>query len=304
MTRVVTDSTPADALWGPLAEPIHEKIPLVTGLNLPWRENAMFLFWDVDSEVYGVVHVSTSPNAEYGRRARCSVTVGNYSCEIVEHLPATGHSSESIKVDLARSISVDHQKLRLDITIQPLYGTIDLTKPRALGALEEHHPLHHYQRGFTARGTVSVDDAHRPVRAVGWRDRTWGFRDESAQWGEYFSLVTVMDDAAVMVLRMRGADGHVADFGWRVNDNGQQPVDHFELRRDASGLLADSRMVGDGFDISLMARRKPAGFWVPMGRDQNSGPTFSAYDEFVALESAGGAVCGGIAEHGILRRVV
>lgn len=30
-----------------------------------------------------------------------------------------------------------------------------------------------------------------------------------------------------------------------------------------------------------------------MGRDQNSGPTFSAYDEFVALESAGGAVCGG-----------
>ncbi|MCX2930667.1 hypothetical protein ORI20_10290 [Mycobacterium sp. CVI_P3] len=62
MTTAVQDTTG----WGPLAHPVHTHVPAECGRggNAPWRDNAFLAFWDTDSDVFGTVHVSTSPNAE------------------------------------------------------------------------------------------------------------------------------------------------------------------------------------------------------------------------------------------------
>lgn len=45
--------------WGPLATAIHAD---AAGPGDPtWKDNAYLSFWDVEAEVYGSIHVSTSP---------------------------------------------------------------------------------------------------------------------------------------------------------------------------------------------------------------------------------------------------
>ena len=48
--------------WGPLAEPIHPDRP-ITPADPPWRENAWLAFYDRPQGIYGVTHVTTSPNS-------------------------------------------------------------------------------------------------------------------------------------------------------------------------------------------------------------------------------------------------
>jgi hypothetical protein len=49
-----------------------------------WKDNAFLAFWDLNRRVFGSVHVSTSPNGSGGRRARCSVLLGDRGGRMVE----------------------------------------------------------------------------------------------------------------------------------------------------------------------------------------------------------------------------
>jgi hypothetical protein len=53
--------------WGPLSEPIHNDVPADAP---PWRDNAFICFWDPAQDLYGTLHVSTSPTR--APRSRCS----------------------------------------------------------------------------------------------------------------------------------------------------------------------------------------------------------------------------------------
>jgi hypothetical protein len=273
----------------------------VPGIGVPWRDNAMFLFWDTERDVYGVVHLSTSPD-DIGRRARCSLAVGNRSWEIIEPLDAGTLNSASITIDLHDRIEVHGDGFDLDLHLRPGFGTVDFTRNQALGAHDEAHPLHHYQRGCRVTGAVTTDTQAVDITGQGWRDRTWGFRDESLLWAEYFALVTVLDDYALVLLKMRGIDGSETGFGWRITDTDQQPVTSFDIARDGSGLLADVTIKADTFELTLTSIRRAAGWWAPMG-DRRAGPTLSTYDEFVLLETSDGQRVGGMSEHAILRQV-
>ena len=67
--------------WGPLAQPLHADIP---DDPRPWRDNAFLCFWDPAKRLTGVMHISASPNAAGGRRARVSVRLGNSTVEVIE----------------------------------------------------------------------------------------------------------------------------------------------------------------------------------------------------------------------------
>lgn len=76
-----------------------------------------------------------------------------------------------------------------------------------------------------------------------------------------------------------------------------------DVTRSRSGLLHSCRVqMSNGNELDLMAGRKLAGFWIPMGAVRR-GPTVSAYDEFIQFTIGDGEHGHGLAEHDIVRKL-
>src|SRR5437867_832093 len=103
--------------WGPLSEPIHNDVP--DGAP-PWRDNAFVSFWDPRQDVYGTLHVSTSPNAE-GRRSRLSLQVDGRTVELVEDLEPGTFSSQSIAFEAGASFEVQSERITGTVTTTPRF---------------------------------------------------------------------------------------------------------------------------------------------------------------------------------------
>ena len=286
--------------WGPLCEPVHTEIPDV---GKPWRDNAFVGFWDATRGVYGTLHVSTSPSAE-GRRARLSLQVGTKTVELVEPLAPGSFSSESIRFDGGASFVVQSLRVSAEITTAPVRALGDWTGERApmSFSLDREQPLMHYQRTATVTGRVTVDGDTFEIAGDGFRDRTWGFRDESLSMVEYFGFMWLFDDLTVTAYKALGADGRTEVLGYFLGDDAR-PLRSLALTRDASGLFAASRLeLADGTALEVRATGRQAGFWCPMGWER-TGPTLSAYNEFCNLRTADGHEGFGLIEQGILKRL-
>ena len=286
--------------WGPLSEPIHTDIP--TGTQ-PWRDNAFLSFWDAERGVYGTLHTSTSPNAE-GRRARISVQAGSTVVELVEPLEPGTFASDSIAFSAGASFAVDAPRIRGEVTFTPLLALADYTGDRAPMAfsLDKRQPLMHYQRAATVKGSLIIDGREVTVDGTGFRDRTWGYRDESSSVGEYFGYQFVFPGFALNAMRLLGGDGNEATLGFALSDDAV-PVKATSMTRDASGLFAATRTeLADGRTIEIRATERHAGFWCPMGWERE-GPTLGAYDEFCSLRTSDGEDGIGLIEQGIVKRL-
>ena len=286
--------------WGPLATPVHQTVPYPDASDYPWRDNAFLSWWDVETGVCGILHFATSPNAE-GRRARASVATRGGSREVIEPLPGGTFNSRSMTVDLARDAHCDHADLAVHLTQEPLYPPIDFTTSRAVPGLSDEYPLNHYQQVVAARGSVRRGEETCSFDGLGWRDRTWGFRDESVSWVDYTCACLVLEDHAVVLYKVIGPDGHMGSRAWRIDASGQQSLGSFAFVRTASGLLAEAVWeTGDG-EATVTTVRTLGGFWNPLGPDRHAGPTCSVYDEFLEFRTATGAPASGLIEHGIIR---
>lgn len=293
----VTDITEA---WGPLAEPIH---PDAAGPADPvWKDNAYLSFWDVANEIFGSFHVSTSPNGTGGRRARCSVSVQGKVVEIIEDLSPGSFTSASIDFGLDGVISVRHPRLRADLVNAPLFVPADYAVGGVVPELVPGKPLQHFQQACEMTGTLVLDGAESEVRGRGMRDRTWGFREESAQWIEYAGLVAVIGDAFITVMKFLGADGTLRSDGFLIDAARSRTISDVTFGRNAAGQfrLARLRDAEGGARLVTLSSRH-AGFFVPMGAD-SEGPSFGTYDDFMGLDSEGRAGAG-FFEQGILHRV-
>ena len=286
--------------WGPLAEPIH---PDAAGPGDPvWKDNAYLAFWDTANEVFGTFHVSTSPNGAGARRARCGFTVRGAVFEIIEDLPAGSFASESIDFGLNGVITVRHPRLRADLVNVPLFVPADYAVGGVVPELVPGKPLQHFQQGCEVTGTLVLDGVKSAVQARGMRDRTWGFRDETAQWIEYAGLVAIIGDTFITVMKFLGADGTLRSDGFLIDANRSRTIDDVSFGRNAAGQfrLARLRDSGGGARLVTLSSRL-AGFFVPMGAD-SEGPSFGTYDDFMSLECEGEAGAG-LFEQGILHRV-
>jgi hypothetical protein len=293
-----------ESRWGPLSRPVHQpgEVETLQQVGLPWRDNAFFAWWDNERSVYGIVHVSTSLNGG-GLRARCGLRIGDREREIIEDLTVGTFDSASIRVDLEGRIVVEHAALGLDLTMTPMFATVDFTTNRSVPSLTEEFPMNHYQRGFYARGSVVLGDERREFDGVGWRDRTWGYRDESLQWVDYLYANFVMSDCAIGVWKALGADGRERAFAWRVDDDGPKTLGEFSFARDGAALFSDARIDLGSETIQFTKVDSTAGWWLPMGARQ-TGPTFAAWDELFTARTSDGTVVGALGEYGSLRRVV
>lgn len=291
--------TTVTSTWGPLAEPIHAD---AAGPGDPvWKDNAYLSFWDVQGGVFGSVHVSTSPNGEGARRARCSVSAGGAVVEVVEDLEPGTFNSESIHFDLDGTVRVDHPTLCAQLTYLPLYAPADYAVTGLIPELVPGKPLQHFQQGCTVTGTVSLDGTTYDVGAEGMRDRTWGFRDEAAQWVEYAGLIGTFEGAFITAIKFVSRTGDVAGDEFYATEDGVQAIEQIHFSRDAAARFVRARLdLADGStrQVSLVARE--AGFWVPMGADSD-GPAFGTYDDFMQLE-LDGAPGAGLFEQGIIHR--
>jgi hypothetical protein len=290
-------TTMAQSGWGPLKEPVHGSVP--EG-RPPWKDNAFLTFWDPAKAVVGTVHVSTSPNAE-GRRARFSLSIDGRIHEVVETLAAGSFRSASISFGLDEDTTVSSPRLACQLSSTPLFALADYTAGSVIPPLVPDEPLHHYQRAARVTGKLVLDGHPVEIDGLGFRDRTWGYRDESANISEYLALMVTFPTHAYSVIRLRGTTGVDLTEGYRLTEDGGEPIGGVSVTRDASSLLAHARLTcGDNRDIVIHNRSRHGGFWLPMGWERH-GPTLGAYDEFFEVEDDDGRLGFGMAEHGIVR---
>lgn len=285
--------------WGPLAEPVHAD---AAGPGDPvWKDNAYLSFWDVANGLFGSLHVSTSPNGEGARRARCSIAVGGTTVEVTETLEPGSFTSESIHFGLDGTIRVDHPELSLVASNTPLYAPADYASTGLIPELVPGQPLQHFQQGCTVVGTVTVGGRAYDLEAQGMRDRTWGFRDEAAQWVEYAGLIATFDGVFITAIKFVSRTGEVTGDGFLATDEGVQVITSIRFRRDAAARFVRAQLdLANGATHTVTLAGRETGFWVPMGAESD-GPSFGTYDDFMQLELDGepGA---GLFEQGIIHR--
>lgn len=287
--------------WGPLATPTHETVPHGDG-KAAWKDNAYIAFWDTAQDAFGILHVSTSPNAE-GRRARLSLSVAGVAIEVVEELAPASYRSESIEFDLdSGTVTVDHPDLKLSLTASPRLAVADYSVnhviPPMNGAAVEH-----FQVTVDLTGPVSIKGRDVVLNATGIRDRTWGYRDESVNIKEYFWFFGTFDDFSVTAMTFFAEDVPVRTDGFVLRADGTQTVTGISIVRDASGLAAEVIFtLDDGEELRLRSQGRRGGFWIPMSWERH-GPAMSAYDEFAPFTLPDGSAGFGVAEHGTVRQL-
>jgi hypothetical protein len=300
--EVSMSNVAATPTWGPLATPIHAEMQPRDANGTTWRDYALFCWWDPTSEVYVMTHHMSSPDLQTPGRTRVSATVGDRSFEVIEQNPPGSYDSESITLDLAGHLRVTHPKLDLEVTFDPTYQAVDFHRAKGMPTLTPDTPLHHYEHPLRAHGSITLKGDSRSFDAVGLRDRTWGYRSETAQWAEYQYLMADLRDAFLILLKMKGTVDAQRDIGLLLTDGAQQNVE-FSWAFNGSGLFNDvTAELPDG-QLRLDIVTRPAGFWVPMGWRQ-TGTVMSAFDDFVLMRASDGRDIAGLATYGVLRQLV
>jgi hypothetical protein len=253
--------------------------------------------------VYGTLHVSTSPNGE-GRRARVSLQHEGRVTEIIEPLEPGTFTSESITFDGGSEFSFDVPGLSGAVTSTPHMSVADFSgdhEARAFTIVPDE-PLIHYEQAATITGNVTVGDTEIELHGYGFRDRSWGWRDESVSVVEYFGFMWVFDDFGITGNRALGADGVDYVTIFRVTETDAIAATSASLTRDASGLFAATHLeFADGTPLDVRGTHRAAGFWCPMGWER-TGPTLSTYDEFQHVRTSDGREGFGLIEQGITRQ--
>lgn len=286
----------------PLHTPVRTDQPL---LDHPWRDNAYLAFWDTSQDVHGVVHVSTSPNEPGSRRARFSLYHAGRLLEVVEPLPPGTFSGEKIRFDLDRGVTVSSPQVRATLTLEPLHAVADYTGGSVFPSLLPSEPLHHYQQAASIRGEINIDGGTMSLVGRGFRDRTWGYRSESATIVEFIAALCVFEHFSATVMRFHVAsdDSHHCE-GFLLADTPRSIKTFSPIARDARGLFAGATLdLVDGTQLEFETERSLGGFWVPIGQPKSTGPTLSVYDEFCALRTADGRHGVGMIEQGSIRRL-
>jgi hypothetical protein len=283
--------------WGKLSQPIHGIAPIT---DAPWRDNAFLAFWDAGQDLFGVAHVSTSPNAE-GRRARFSVVLGGHAIELIEPLDRGSFQSEHIHFDVANNtVTVDAPQLTADLAMTPRFVCADYSPTGLIPDLVADVPLRHFQQGADIFGRIALGDERVTVNGQGWRDGSWGPRDESAAWAEYVAVVACLPDFDLTVMKFRAMDDKRTTHGFLMYPDRTVTVTAMDLRRDGSGLVSGAVLTtSDDQVLTMTMRTARGGLWVPMGAG-GPPPTFSAYDDAADVEVDGQAGAG-FSEQGILR---
>ncbi|MGH8998194.1 MAG: hypothetical protein ACRDY7_02245, partial [Acidimicrobiia bacterium] len=237
-----------------------------------------------------------------GRRARFSLAAAGQTVEVVEPLEPGTFRSASIDFGLAGRIVVDSADVKAELVMTPRFDAVDYTEKEAFRPLIPGEPVRHHQQAARVEGTARLGGTSVVISGEGVRDRTWGYRDESAQLVEYVAVAAVFDSFYLSAMKFLGPDGKTVVDGFVTDGPEPARVTDMRVTRDAAGLFGHAVLsLADGSERTVRNVGRRGGFWVPMGIDRE-GPTMSAYDEFLAYDLDGGNG-NGLVEQGILRRL-
>ncbi|WP_328394282.1 hypothetical protein [Nocardia sp. NBC_00416] len=290
----------AELEWGALAEPIRTA---ATGAGDPvWQDTACLSFWDPLAEVFGTVHVCTSPNGPDSRRARVSISVGGRVVEIVEPLAEGTFTGAAVHFDLAGRVVIDHPAVQADLAGIPLFLPVEYAPNPLL--IPSGRPGGHSQQACVVEGVVRLDGETIATVGHGVRDRTWGFRSAAARWVEFAALSSVDSSRFVSATKFRGPDGALKVEGHVIDARGSTAITDITFARDAAAQFRWARLeLADDTAHTVSMRSRVGGFWVPAGRVDTAGPVLGVYDDFILLGGEGWC-SGGLFEQAVVHRVV
>jgi hypothetical protein len=298
---IMQEEVARDPVWGPMSHPALESIE--SG-SPPWKDHIYLAFWDSRNQAYGFFHWNSSPNHPTHKSQITAVLKGN-AITVIEPLPASSvhFHAPSLDFDLKSTIRLTHERLHGELTATPRFTPIDYTPGETIPPLVAGKPLNHYQQGLHLKGELVLDGAVCRIDALGFRTRTWGFRDDSMQFIEYFSLFACFEDFDVSVMKFRWPDGRQLVDGGVVGSREMQ-TKGLQIRRDRAG--SPLRLVVDmatGPALEVHRRQRDADFWCPIGLPERDGPTFCAHDEVNEWQTVDGKSGVGLSEQGIIRFV-
>ena len=149
-----------------------------------------------------------------------------------------------------------------------------------------------------------LDGVAHSIDALGFRSRTWGFRDDSMQFVEHSSLFACFPDGDITAMKFRWPDGSLRAAGAVLTDAGAEPIVDYHITRDRVGLLLRGVVdCADGRQIEISRSDTVASFWCPIGPLECNGPIYSQYEEFIEVETDDGRRGMGLAEHAVARLV-
>lgn len=275
-----------DPVWGPMSHPARDAIE---DGSPPWKDHIYLAFWDADAEVYGFFHWNSSPNHDTGK-AQLSIWIKGEAIDIKERLEpsTTQFVSEHFRYDMRSHIEVVGEHLHGRLIAAPRFSPADYTQNDLLPPLVPAEPLQHWQQGLTLTGELVLDGQTVSINALGFRTRTWGFRDDSQQFQEYISLFICLESMDITVMKFRWPDGSLRTDGVLISNAGTTAINNLHVTRDSAGqairLVID---VEDGRALTLERRGCAAGMWCPIGLPEREGPTFCAWDEVIDWELDG-----------------
>jgi hypothetical protein len=291
-----------DPVWGAMSHPALDSI--AEG-SPPWKDHIYIAFWDPANEAYGFLHWNSSPNHDT-TKVQANLSLRGHQIDIIEPLrPQTDHfGSDSAEFDLKSQITYHHERLSGTLTMAPRFAIIDFGPSGSLPTLGGNEPLQHFEHGLTLTGRLTLDGHDYDIDAVGFRTRTWGYRDDSQQFAEYFFLWATFDDYAVGLIKQLHPDGSQKTGGGVVRDEVVQTIVDAHLPKNRAGFAQRVIIdVADGSEITLHRGQRVWGGWCPIGLPERNGPAFSAYDEVVDWTGPNGEVAFGLSEYGQIRQV-
>lgn len=290
-----------DPVWGPNSYPVRTEIE--EGAP-PWKDHAYLAFWDPAQEVYGFLHWNSSPNHPTSK-AQLNISIKGEFLDIREDLPARDRwTSESIDFDLLNSITITHPRLKGDLLLTARRMPINFGPSGSIPAFPGQTPLQHFQHPLSMNGSLVFDGKELELNATGYRTRTWGYRDDSVQFPEYYYLWASFDDFEVAVIKHLHPDGVARAGGGLVTDDGVVPVRDLHIPKDAAGFAIETRYeFADGTELVIDGQERVWSGWCPIGLPRRDGATFAAFDEILRLRTSDGREGWGQSEYGYVRRV-
>jgi len=289
-----------DPVWGAMSRPARTEIDAGSP---PWKDHIYVAFWDTKNDAYGFLHWNSSPNHDT-TKVQANISLRGNTIDFIEPLPtaALQFSSESADFDLKGRVEYHHERLTGTLTMTPAFEIIDFGPSGTLPPLGESEPLQHFEHGLRLTGALTLDSVTYDIDAVGFRTRTWGFRDDSLQFTEYFFLWAAFEDYAVGFIKQLHPNGSQITGGGLVRNGTMTYVSDVHLVKNRAGFNQSVTVdLADGTTLNLVRGKQIWGGWCPIGLPEREGPAFSAFDQITDWTDEHGETGYGLVEYGQIR---
>ena len=242
----------------PQEEFVHQDYP--RNPETPWKENWGFMGIDQENDVTLMFHVTLERERKRARFSRTHNIAGNKYrkrnfLDIDENFSAL--ECDGMKIEFVRpfeeiritDVSDDYQ---LDVTLTGRFDVHDFAAHRKNRAATGKNPamnIRHYEQALCLKGSYVKDGKTLDFDGFGYRDHSWGYRNEVLMDGWNWIWVH-LPNSVMHVSQMRLGDRNLTS-GYMASAEGVTRLKGFEtnyVERDENGAPTASQHVTKDLD--------------------------------------------------------